>query len=87
MGRETVNANELTQQILQVLVEVAPDVDTGALDPDKSFRDQFEIDSLDFLNFVLTLQEKLGVKIAEADYPKLSSLGGSVAYLSARLAS
>jgi acyl carrier protein len=35
-------------------------------------------------SFVLTLEEKAGVKIPEADYPKLSTLHGCIAYLQAR---
>lgn len=73
--------NTLYQQVLDSLVKVAPDVDRNALDPDINFRDQFEIDSVDFLGLVLDLEKKLGFKIPEIDYPKLSSMGGCIAYL------
>lgn len=72
---------DLPQQILSALIEVAPDADAAHLDPDQSFRDQFEIDSLDFLNLILSLEKRLGIKIPEGDYPKLSSLNGAVRYL------
>jgi len=73
--------DQLTRQIIDALTSVAPEVEAGALDPEVSFRDQYEIDSVDFLNFVLRLEQELGVKIPEVDYPKLSSLKGCRSYL------
>jgi acyl carrier protein len=73
--------NSLRGQVIASLIEVAPDVDQSALDPDINFRDQFEIDSVDFLEFVLNLEKKLGIKIPEVDYPKLSSMRGCLTYL------
>ena len=73
--------NTLRQQIIDSLTKVAPDVDPNALDPDINFRDQFEVDSVDFLSFVLDLEKRLGIKIPEIDYPKLSSMKGCFAYL------
>lgn len=73
--------NSLRRQITESLIKAAPDIDQNALDPDINFRDQFEVDSVDFLNFVLDLEKRLGIKIPEIDYPKLSSMTGSVVYL------
>jgi hypothetical protein len=67
---------DLRRHVLRALAEVAPDVDLGGLRPGVVFRDQIEIDSLDFLNFVLALEKRLGVRIPEADYPRLSTLDG-----------
>ena len=72
---------DIGEKVLESLREIAPEVDTATLDPAVSLRDQFEIDSVDFLNFVLTLEKKVGQKIPEVDYPKLSSLNGCLAYL------
>jgi len=77
----TQDREQLSAVILETLVAVAPDVDPGTLDPDVAFRDQFEIDSVDFLNFVMALEKKLGRRIPETDFPKLSSLKGSLDYL------
>lgn len=67
--------------ILRALHRVAPEVDPASLRPDVSLRDQIDLDSMDFLNFVIGLAESLGVQIPEADYPQLATLDGSVAYL------
>lgn len=75
--------DKLRKEVLEALQEVAPETDTEAIDPGVNFRDQCEIDSVDFLNFVLALERRLGVKIPEMDYPRLSSLDGCTGYLSA----
>ena len=52
---------------------------------DQPLRDQVDLDSMDFLNFLVRLHEKLGVDVPEADYAKLVTLDDFVAYLGARL--
>jgi acyl carrier protein len=77
----TQDREQLSALILDTLTAVAPDVDASALDPDVTFRDQFEIDSVDFLNFVIALEKKLDRPIPETDFPRLSSLKGCLEYL------
>ena len=71
--------------ILEVMLSIVPELEPASLDARVSFRDQFEIDSIDYLNFVLTLEKRLGIKIPEIDYPRLSSLDGCVGYLASVL--
>ena len=66
---------------LNALLDVAPDVDAATLDPARAFRDQFDFDSMDYLNFVTALHLRLGIDIPETDYPRLASLDGCVEYL------
>ena len=80
------NESQLKDAVVDALVSVAPDVEAEELEPDVNFRDQFDFDSMDYLNFVIALHEALGVDIPEVDYPKLSSLDGCVGYLKAKMA-
>lgn len=73
--------DEIQSITLEVLGQVAPEADLGNLDPAMSFRDQFEFDSVDYLNFVLTLEKRLQIKIPEIECPRLASLDGCIAYL------
>ena len=73
---------EIRPIVLRILGEIAPEADLNQLKPDVSFRDQLDIDSMDFLNFVIALDEELHVSIPESEYAKLSSLNSSVALLS-----
>lgn len=69
----------------EILVSVAPDADLDTLDPATSFRDQFEFDSVDFLNFVLSLEKRLAIHIPEFECPRLSSMNGCLDYLLEKL--
>jgi acyl carrier protein len=79
------NDHEIAELVRRTLARVAPEVEGEEIEPNVNFRDQFDIDSMDFLNFVIALHEQIGLDIPEADYPRLASLSGCVAYLSARL--
>jgi acyl carrier protein len=75
------DAEKIKSEIIAVLVDVAPEVELESLDPAKSFRDQFEFDSIDFVDLMLRLEKRLGIPIPQSDYPKLSSLNGALRYL------
>ena len=76
---------QIRDKVLAVLKDIVPDADLGNVDPDQSFHDQYEVDSVDFLRFVMGIERELGVDIAELDYPKLSTLGGCLSYLGSKL--
>lgn len=73
--------DELQQNILRILCNIAPETDPSQLDPEVSFRDQLDLDSMDFQNFVIAIDKELHVSIPERDYPRLSSLHGCLEYL------
>jgi acyl carrier protein len=79
--------DDARQIVLKVLGDIAPEAELDTIEPQTSFRDQFDIDSVDFLNFVIALHEATNVEIPEADYPKLQSLDGAAAYLVAHAGS
>ena len=74
--------DEIKNAVLQILSEVAPEADPAQIKPDVSFRDQLDIDSMDFLNFVIALDKQLGAPVPETDYSKLATLDGCIEYLS-----
>lgn len=76
---------EIEATVLRTLGEIAPEADLARVKPDVSFRDQLDIDSMDFLNFVIALHERLHIEIPETDYPKVATLTGCVEYLASRL--
>lgn len=77
--------NEVKQVALSVLASIAPEVAGEELQADKPLRRQVDLDSMDWLNFLLGLNEKLRVDIPEADYTKLVTLNDVVKYLIAKL--
>ena len=76
--------SEIRQIVRQVLSNVAPEVDLESIDAGKDLREQIDIDSVDYLNFVIGLHKELGVEIPDADLPKLTTLNGCAAYLLAK---
>jgi acyl carrier protein len=76
--------SEIRQIVRQALSNVAPEADLDAIDSGKDLRDQIDIDSVDFLNFVIGLHKELNVDIPDADVAKLRTLNGCVAYLLAK---
>jgi len=69
--------------VFATLRQIAPETDPATLDPEEDLRDQLDIDSMDFLNYVLGLNQATGIEITERDYPRLSSINRSIAYLGA----
>jgi acyl carrier protein len=76
---------ELAKRILELLTEVAPDVEAASVIPGSDFRDQFDFDSMDTLNFAIALHRELGVEVPEADYAQLASLEKCLTYLAPRV--
>jgi acyl carrier protein len=75
------NETQLKETVLRVLSGIAPEIDIHSLDATKDLRDQIDIDSVDFLNFVIGLHKELNIDIPDADVPKLVTLNGCVGYL------
>lgn len=78
------NEEEIKSAVEKALHNVAPDTRDTAIEPNVNFRDQFEIDSMDFVGFVLALEKELDTRVPEIDYPLLSSMEGCVRYFSSR---
>ena len=78
--------DELRDRVFRGLRQVAPETDPATLRPDENIREALDIDSYDFLQFLIGISEGFGVEIPEADYEQVFTLAGLFRYLSARLA-
>ena len=74
-------SEQIRDVVLRVLGSIAPEAAMDSLNPKVSLRDQLDIDSVDFLNFVIGLHKELRVDIPDTDVPKLATLESCVAYL------
>lgn len=79
-------AEDLKRNVIDALTRIAPEIDPASIAPGASFRDQLDLDSMDFLNFVLALHDRLSIDIPETDYPRLYTLDTAVAYLASKTA-
>ncbi|MFW7379553.1 MAG: acyl carrier protein [Oligoflexus sp.] len=76
---------QLQQSVMNAMTKVAPDLQVETLKKDRDWRDQIDFDSVDYLNFVIALNQSLGIEIPEKDYPKLDSFDHAVQYLNEKL--
>jgi acyl carrier protein len=74
-------ADEIRKAILDILHDIAPDEDLGQLKDDVPFRDQLELDSMDFLDIVMELRKRYRIQIPEEQYTELASMASTVRYL------
>lgn len=72
---------EIREEIIDILGDITPDEDFAELKDEVPFREQLELDSMDFLDIVMELKKRYRVQIPEKDYPQLASMQSTVAYL------
>ncbi len=77
--------DEIIAAVADELGKIAPEIDIDLIDGTADLREEFDIDSMDFLTFVTALHERLGIDIPEADYAKLETLDATVSYLEAKV--
>jgi acyl carrier protein len=79
-------AAQIRDEILDILSEIAPDEDLSNLDDVRSFREQLELDSMDFLDIVMELRKRHRIQIPEDEYSHLASMSSTVKYLEPKMA-
>ena len=78
-------SEELRSVLQETLSTVVPEIDWQTVDDHMDLRDQIDIDSMDMLNWVIALHQRLGVDIPEVDVPRLVTLDGALRYLMIKL--
>jgi acyl carrier protein len=76
---------DIRVEILEILHVIAPDEDLSNLDDNKPFREQLELDSMDFLDIVMELRKRHRIQIPEEEYGQLASMSGTIAFLEPKL--
>jgi acyl carrier protein len=77
--------DEIRKVLQEELGNIAPEMDIEKLDPSADLREALDIDSIDYLNFITAVHQRLGVDVPELDYPKLFTLNSAVSYLAQKL--
>jgi acyl carrier protein len=75
------NATDIRSLATNVLAGIAPEADLSAVGEQEDLREALDLDSMDFLNFIIGLSQGSGVPIPEADYPRMFTMKGLVNYL------
>ncbi|MFC5269992.1 acyl carrier protein [Adhaeribacter terreus] len=58
-------AEEIKQTMVQKLKSIAPDTEPEKLQPDENIRQSLGIDSFDYLQFIVALDEQFGIQTPE----------------------
>lgn len=75
------NASDIRALVIQVLAGIAPEADLSTVGESEDLREALDLDSMDFLNFIVGLSQGSGRSIPEVDYPHCFTLKGLIAYL------
>jgi acyl carrier protein len=76
---------EIRAEVLDILENIAPDEDLSELKDEVPFREQLELDSMDFLDIVMELRKRHRIQIPEEEYGQLASMQSTIAYLAPRM--
>jgi acyl carrier protein len=76
---------DIRKVLNEELNNIAPEIDMSTIDPAADLREALDIDSMDFLNFITAIHNRLGIDIPEIDYPKLVTFDKASAYIASKL--
>lgn len=76
---------QIRNVILDILSRIAPDEDLSDINDAVAFREQMELDSMDFLDIVMELRKLYRIQIPEEDYENLTTMSSTVSYLEPKL--
>ena len=72
--------------IFDVLADIAPEVDRNDVDDGLDLTEQIDLDSMDYLTWMIGISEKTGLDIPQADVSRFLTIDGAVGYLVDNLA-
>ena len=75
----------LAATVMPLLRAIAPELEPDTLNPAQPLRSQVDLDSMDWLNFLVSLSERFGVAIPEADYARLVTFNDVLNYLEGKI--
>lgn len=76
--------DDAKQVIFSVLGEIAPEVDASSIDHGEDLTEQIDLDSMDYLNWMIGISESTGIEIPQRDVSEFLTIDGAAAYLAAR---
>ena len=75
---------EHTVRTVGWLHRTVPDVEISTLRTDVALREQTDMDSIDFLRFLVAVHDAIGVDVPEVDYKRMRTLDDMIGYLAVR---
>lgn len=69
------------ETIFEVLGDIAPEVDADQVDDGRDLTEQLDLDSMDYLTWMIGISEATGIEIPQRDVSQFITVGGAVSYL------
>lgn len=76
---------KLVDAVMALLCSIAPEVEPDTIDPTRPLRRQVDLDSMNWLDLMVGLNQRFGVEIPESDYARLVTLNDVLDELQTRL--
>lgn len=76
--------NEIFEQLKKLIVEML-EVDESEVVLEASFADDFNADSLDFIELITAVEDTFKIEIPDEDAEKLQTVQGVINYIEAKL--
>lgn len=80
------NTDDIEQLVLSAIQQVAPEIEMDDIEVDEDIRETCDLDSMDFINYLIAIKNATGVVIAEKDYGNANTFKKMVEFLSLKLA-
>lgn len=75
------SADDIRSVVLAELTAIAPEIEEDDLSDDELLRDQVDLDSMDWLNFLVRLHKRFEVDIPESRYASLRTISDLTTYI------
>jgi acyl carrier protein len=75
------NHQSLKDLVCKLILDIAPEADVQGLDPNEEFREELDLDSMDFMTLLDSIEKETGVNVPEKDYVKVNSLQSLTEYI------
>jgi acyl carrier protein len=72
---------DIRKTIFSLLKNIAPDTEPENLKPEDNIRKTLMIDSFDYLQFIVGIDEQFGIQTPEEDYGKVETLAELISYI------
>lgn len=82
MTQDAMTQDQIKALLFELIGDIAPEADPSSLSDEEDIRAALDLDSMDFNNLIIAIHQRTGRDIPEADYNKLFTLNGALAYLS-----
>lgn len=85
-GGSRVDVEQIRRTVLAAIGAIAPEADLQRIPAGQPLREHVDLDSMDWINVIGGLEQRLSLDIPESDFREFATLDSTVAYLARRLA-